>query len=106
MRRHGWPGLLFSLALVGSLAASGRARAEDTTLVRFRPGLPASLSLPPLYPSERLRLAWPVVPLRFTFTEVTPIGLGFANGPTSYFVAESLWWEKGPFTLRTRATST
>jgi hypothetical protein len=67
--------------------------------------LPARLSLPPLYPSERLRLTYPVTPLRFTFSEVRPLGLGATRGPSAYFTAESVWLEAGALSLRTRAES-
>jgi hypothetical protein len=87
------------------LLRAGTAGAEDAPSRATRAELPARLSLPPLYPSERLRLTWPIAPVRFTVTEVLPIGLGFASGPKEYFVAESVWLEAGPLSLRTRAES-
>lgn len=102
MWRFGGPGVFSLAAVAAALSTTVRARAEEPTPLRIQPGLPAHLSLPPLYPSERLRLAWPIKPLRFAFTEVMPIGLGFARGPTEYFVAESVWVEAGPFSVRTR----
>jgi hypothetical protein len=67
--------------------------------------LPARFSLPAFYPSERLRLTFPVTPRRFTFSEVRPIGLGADLGPTRHFTAESVWLESGALSLRTRTES-
>jgi hypothetical protein len=93
---------VFGLAMVAALPATPAA-AEEPASPLTRAELPARFALPPLYPSERLRLAWPIAPLRFTFTEVMPIGLGFASGPKEYFVAESIWAQVGPLSLRTRS---
>jgi hypothetical protein len=105
MRRFGGLGLLTLATFAGLVTASRRARAEDPRPAPVRFDLPARFSLPPLYPSERLRLTWPIAPVRFTLTELLPIGLGFAKGPTEYFVAESVWLSAGPLSLRTRTES-
>jgi hypothetical protein len=94
---------LFTSALIATLLGV-TAKAEEPPR-RVRLELPARFSLPPLYPSERLRLAFPIQPLRFTFSEVRPIGLGAALGPTSHFMAESVWFDRGALSLRTRAES-
>jgi hypothetical protein len=85
------------------LGATAAAQGLPPSSARLE--LPTRLSLPPLYPSERLRLTFPITPLRFTFSEVRPIGLGAALGPTAYFTAESVWLESGALSLRTRTAS-
>jgi hypothetical protein len=82
----------------------GTATAQELPQ-RVQLELPARFSLPPFYPSERLRLSFPITPLRFTFSEVRPIGLGAALGPAPYFRAESVWFESGALSLRTRTES-
>jgi hypothetical protein len=106
MRRFGGLCVLTLATFAGFVSASRHAHAEDPGAAPARFALPSRLSLPPLYPSERLRLTWPITPVRFTLTEILPIGLGFASGPTEYFVAESVWLEAGPLSLRTRTEST
>lgn len=96
---------VLTLAGVAALLTTAAGHAQAPEPVAAGPSLPARLSLPPLYPGERLRIAWPIAPVRFTFSEVMPIGLGFARGPTEYFVAESVWLEAGPLSLRTRTSS-
>jgi hypothetical protein len=81
------------------------AVAEELPAPPVRLELPAQLSLPPLYPSERLRLTFPITPVRFTFSEVRPIGLAAALGPTGHFTAESVWLEIGALSLRSRTES-
>jgi hypothetical protein len=82
------------------------ALAQELPAPPVRLELPARFSLPPLYPSERLRLTFPITPLRFSFAEVQPIGLGAARGPSAYFTSESVWFEVGVLSLRTRTEST
>jgi hypothetical protein len=91
-----------ALAAAAVTLPAAPARAEGRAPVRLEL---APLVLPPFYPSERLQLSWPVRPLRFTFTEVRPIGLTAALGPAEHFVAESVWWEAGRLSVRTRTES-
>jgi hypothetical protein len=86
--------------LLGATAA-----AEELPAPPVRLELPARFSLPAFYPSERLRLTFPITPLRFTFSEVRAIGLGAALGPTGHFTAESVWLESGALSLRSRTES-
>lgn len=94
MARHVGTALFLALAL-----GAGRAEA-DAPPAPLRLELPARPSFQPVFPSERLAL-WPVAPLRFSFSEVRPVGNGAWNGPTNLFTAESVWLEAGPLTFRT-----
>jgi hypothetical protein len=56
-----------------------------------------------LPPVPELRLAWPIAPLAYRYTE-SEVG-GYRNGPLQLFRAESVWFEARRFKLLTYASS-
>jgi len=84
MGRPGWESAAIGMVL--ALAQAAPARAEEPALPVVAAPSPTRTTLPPV---PELRLQWPIVPLKFTFTG-TEEG-SYRNGPLRLFRAESLW---------------
>jgi hypothetical protein len=94
-----------AVVLVALTGVTARASAQGLIPPPLRLELPQRLSLAPTFPNERLRL-FPIAPLRFSFSEVRPVGAATWNGPTEQFIAEAVvWWESGRLSLRTVTSS-
>lgn len=84
--RRGWA--LSLLILVGTVDAGAESAPPRAALL---PAVP------------ELRLAWPITPLAYRYTEAE-IG-GYRNGPLQLFRAESVWLRTPRFELLTYASS-
>ena len=93
MGRTGWESAALVVAIGVGLATSAQAQSLGPPQV---PTLRLPATLPPV---PELRLSWPIVPLRFSFTgsELD----GYRGAPVQLFRAESLWWQTPTLQLLT-----
>jgi len=99
MGRTGWESAALVISIGFVLAAPARAQ-QAGPAPPFSSALPFPAKLPPV---PELRLSWPIMPLRFTFTgtEVS----GYRNGPLQLYRAEALWLRTPTFQLLTAGSA-